>query len=183
MNITTKDRTELRSYFKRNCIPTEEHFKELIDGMLNQKDDGIVKIPDNPLCIEAVGEGDSKDILHFYQNFNGSAPDWKFNFKSNDGKLGFSISDGGGDSRLFIDKNTGYIGIGTTNPEYKLEVDGTIKATKLKIGNTEIEEQHLQTLKKLAEDNLKVWPSNKKHEQYPDSSDSTSNIERKWMGL
>lgn len=134
MDMTTKkDRAKLKSYFEKNCKPTETQFAELIDGMLNQKDDGIVKLPNNPLRIEAVDGGNSKDILHFYQRFDDQTPDWKLHLKSNDGELGFNISEGKGDSRLFIEKDTGNIGIGTTVPKQTLEVNGIIKASKLHI--------------------------------------------------
>jgi len=107
MNIPTKNRAELKSYFVKNSIPTESNFAELIEGMLNQKDDGIVKLPDNPLCIEAAGnETSSKNVLKFYRNFEESNPDWIFNLNPRSdpddpdtAKLGFNISDGGGNSQ------------------------------------------------------------------------------------
>ena len=49
MDVNTRNRAELKSYYVKNSIPTESNFAELIDGMLNQKDDGIVKLPGNPL--------------------------------------------------------------------------------------------------------------------------------------
>ncbi|MCP4699274.1 MAG: hypothetical protein GY862_20865 [Gammaproteobacteria bacterium] len=132
MEISTRNRTELKSYFVKNSIPTESNFAELIDGMLNPKDDGIVKLPDNPLCIEAAGDGgSSKNALSFYRKFSSEEPkpDWIFNLNprsdpndSNTVKSGFNISDGEGNSRLFIDKKTGNIGIGTTEPAAKLDI-------------------------------------------------------------
>ena len=106
MEITTRNRTELKAYFVKNAIPTEGQFAELIDGMLNLKEDGIVKLPNNPLCIKAVEDEDSsKNILHFYQDFEASKPNWIFNLDPNndENKLGFNISDGEGNSRLFIE--------------------------------------------------------------------------------
>ena len=47
-----KNRSELKTFFKTNAIPTEGNFADLIDAMLNQKDDGLVKLPNDPLCIE-----------------------------------------------------------------------------------------------------------------------------------
>ena len=52
MELTTRDRTELKSYFVKNAIPTESNFSDFVDAVLNQKDDGIVKPPGNPLSIE-----------------------------------------------------------------------------------------------------------------------------------
>ena len=36
MDVTTRNRTDLKSYFVKNSVPTESNFAELIDGMLNQ---------------------------------------------------------------------------------------------------------------------------------------------------
>lgn len=138
MVTETRSRDELKAYFVKNSIPTENNFSELIDGMLNLNDDGIVKLPGNPLRIEAVGDETSfKKVFHFYRNSGESKPDWVFNLNPRSdptdpstAQLGFNISDGDGNNRLFIDHNTGNVGIGTISPTQKLEVNGTIKATQ-----------------------------------------------------
>lgn len=133
MDVNTRNRAQLKSYFVKNSIPTESNFAELIDGMLNQKDDGVVKLPGNPLTIEAAGDSASeKKALMLYQSFGDANPAWSLslNPRSNPqdpgtAKLGLNISDGEGNSRLFIDRNTGNIGIGTVAPgNYKLSVQG-----------------------------------------------------------
>lgn len=121
MEINKRNRTELKSYFVRNAIPTESNFAELVDAMLNQKDDGIVKMAGDPLSIEAAGGDTSKKVINFYQNFTDPKPNWVLSLNPGD-KPGFNISDGEGNSRLFIDQNTGNVGIGTTNPTDKLVV-------------------------------------------------------------
>ena len=67
MNIETRNRDELRAYFVKNAIPTESNFRELIEAGLNQKDDGIAKLPDKPLSIEASGS--QKEAINFYESF------------------------------------------------------------------------------------------------------------------
>ena len=47
-----KQRRTLKDYFKSNDIPTQAQFGELIDSLLNQRDDGLVKETDGPLCIK-----------------------------------------------------------------------------------------------------------------------------------
>ena len=42
MEIKKLDRKALKSFFVKNAIPTEGNFKDLIDGMINAKDDGTV---------------------------------------------------------------------------------------------------------------------------------------------
>nr|VFK08724.1 MAG: hypothetical protein BECKLPF1236B_GA0070989_100411 [Candidatus Kentron sp. LPFa] len=132
MNITTRDRSALKSYFVSNSIPTEENFQDLIDGMLNLKDDGLVKNPGDPLGIEAAGNvASQKKFLNLYNSFSDPNPDWilSLNPRTDPGdgnsekKSGFSINDGTSNaSRLFIEKATGKVGIGTVTPRKQLHV-------------------------------------------------------------
>ena len=130
------DRETLKSYFKSGAIPTESNFSDLIDGILNQSDDHIIKRPGEPLSIAADGDSMSlKILINFYQNLADLQPTlqptWMLNLnprsKANDpttAKAGFGISDGQGTSRLFIDAATGKLGVGTTSPQAGLEVNG-----------------------------------------------------------
>lgn len=132
MDIDKKDRSTLKSYFRKNSIPTESNFADLIDGMLNQKDDGIVKLPGDPLSIAAAGDAAGpQKVINFYGNLAEANPVWmlQLNPRSDQNKpetsqTGFSISDGQGVSRLFIDKSTGNVGIGTIHPQAKLDIEG-----------------------------------------------------------
>ncbi len=68
MDIAKKSRTELKNFFVKNAIPTESNFADLIDAMLNQKEDGIAKPAGNPLCIEATGDaGSLRKAINFYR--------------------------------------------------------------------------------------------------------------------
>jgi hypothetical protein len=133
MEITARSRTDLKSYFRKNSIPTESQFAELINGMLNQKEDGLVKLLNDPLSLQAVGDNASdQPLLHFYRNFQDPSPAWKLTLNprsdpnnAESARAGLNISDGDGQSRLFIDLRTGNVGIGTTNPEAKLDVYAT----------------------------------------------------------
>ena len=124
------NREHLKGYFKPYCAPTESHFAELIDGMLNFEDDGFFKSTDG-LSIKAVGNASNpQTLLNFYDNTGSQNPVWKLQLNPASVqpaaavKPGFSISDGQGPvgSRLFIDKTNGYIGIGTGSPEGKLDI-------------------------------------------------------------
>ena len=125
MEIPTRNRSDLKSYFVKNAIPTEGQFAELIDGMINQQDDGLVKLPGDPLSIEAAGdESSEKKAIRFYQHRDDDRPAWVLSLSPNrdPGRSGLSIGDGGGTSRLFIDQTTGHVGIGTTAPDDRLVV-------------------------------------------------------------
>ena len=133
MDINKKNRTDLKLYFVKNAIPTESNFADLIDAMLNQKEDGIAKPAGNPLSIEATGDATSlRKAINFYENFGDLNPAWAVSLNPRvtpgdptTAKPGFAISDPTGVNRLFIDKTTGNVGIGTIVPQAVLHVEGS----------------------------------------------------------
>jgi hypothetical protein len=144
MNIddSKKSRAVLKSYFVKNAIPTEQQFAQVMDGMLNQRDDGLVKVAGDPLSIEAAGDDTSfKKALNFYNRLTDNDPAWTLSLRPRSnkadpqtGRAGFSINDAAGNSRLAVDAATGRVGIGTVTPSEQLEVSGRIKAGPLAIG-------------------------------------------------
>lgn len=52
-------RKTLREFFKAGQLPTEEHFGDLIDSMLNMKDEGFRKSPGNGLEVAAAAGQDA----------------------------------------------------------------------------------------------------------------------------
>jgi hypothetical protein len=117
-----KPRATLKDYFKRGKIPKESDFADLIDSMLVQDEDSVFKTPNGPLSIKATGA--EEGLIDFYDGQNGSTPTWRLMQKSGD-KVGLSIGDGASaDSRLFIESGTGRVGIGTSSPGAKLDVNG-----------------------------------------------------------
>lgn len=126
MNIDTKKkRDELKAHFNTGDIPTEQHFAELIDGMINQRDDGLVKQAGNPLALEAAGDTD-RQILHLYKSFVDANPEWSLRLNPDDAgtpRPGLSIHDATGASRLFVDAETGRIELGVgMDPDVKKEL-------------------------------------------------------------
>jgi len=133
MDIKKSDRTSLKSYFVKNAVPTASNFADLIDGVINQKEDGIAKLAGEPLSLQADGNDTSqKKVMNFYKNFADPKPAWSLCLNprvdpNNPGtaKPGWSVGDADGNSKLFIDQTSGNVGIGTVDPGgYKLNVQG-----------------------------------------------------------
>jgi len=130
MEIKKRNRAELKSYFVKNAIPTENNFADLIDATLIQASDGVAKPAGDPLSVEAVGDNTSRrQLLNFYDSFSDSGPLYSIELnprsdpdKPATGKPGLSISDGAGYSRIFIQSQTGHVGIGTNAPTHTFHV-------------------------------------------------------------
>jgi hypothetical protein len=123
------DRSALKNFFKKNDMPTSGNFGDLIDGMLNQRDDGVAKLAGQPLSVQA--DGDLKKVLDFYKTFSDAKATWSLSLNprttQNDpgtARVGLSVSDGDGASKLFIDQASGNVGISTTSPAQRLHVAG-----------------------------------------------------------
>ena len=140
---TTATRAQLTQYFAKRCIPTQSNFTDLINGMLNQADDGIVKSAGNPLSIAAAGDATtSQRVLNLYASLSDNNPAWTLQLKPRSdpsdpttAHSGFSISDATGTSRLFIDAGTYNVGIGTNTPQALLDINGGANVgTSLNVG-------------------------------------------------
>lgn len=133
--MTTKNRTDLKSYFVKNAIPTEGNFADLIDSQLNQAQDGVFK-PDSDALTVVAAPGDQKRVLRLFASYPAANPDWMISLNpvqdpataGSAGKLGFGITDGTGKTRLFIDAATGQIGVGTNTPQVAVDVTGVVQA-------------------------------------------------------
>lgn len=129
--MAIKNRAELKSYFVKNAIPTEENFADLIDSQLNQAQDGVFKREREPLSVVAA-PGDQKRVLWLYSNSKAAQPDWMISLNpaqdpanAATSKPGFGITDGAGQTRLFVDAG-GRVGVGTNAPESTLDVAGGV---------------------------------------------------------
>jgi hypothetical protein len=133
--MATKNRSDLKSYFVKNAIPTEGNFADLIDSQLNQTQDGVFK-PDGDALTVVAAPGDQKRVLRLYASYPAANPDWMISLNpaqdpanaATTSKPGFGITDGTGKPRLFVDVATGQIGVGTNAPQVALDVVGTAQA-------------------------------------------------------
>ncbi|HEX8111940.1 MAG TPA: tail fiber domain-containing protein [Kofleriaceae bacterium] len=132
--MTIKNRTDLKSYFVKNAIPTEGNFADLIDSQLNQSQDGVFK-PDGEALSVVAATGDQKRALRLYASYPAPNPDWMIALNpaqdpatAGTSRAGLGVTDGAGRTRLFIDAATGRIGVGTNNPQVALDVVGGVQA-------------------------------------------------------
>jgi hypothetical protein len=123
---TSKSRQELRSRFVRNAIPTEADFAELIAASLNQADDGVLKLPDQPLGL--VRQKPEQPVLRFFADPAAEGSVWQVQLGSGD-KPGFGLAAADGKLALFVDGATGNVGIGVgaKKPEAALHIAGNLK--------------------------------------------------------
>jgi len=116
---TSKSRQELRSRFVRNAIPTETDFADLIAASLNQADDGVLKLPDQPLGL--VRQKPDQPVLRFFADPAAEGSAWQLQLGAGD-KPGFGLAAADGKLALFVDGATGNVGIGTDSLAAKLHI-------------------------------------------------------------
>ncbi len=121
--MANKNRAILKNYFLKGAIPKESHFHDFIDSTINQNDDGLVKKESEALKIRA--DGPNEEVLGFFKNIDTLKPIWSLGLKAKDGNEGLNIMEEEGKSRLFIEKG-GNVGVGTTAPRTRLDVDGFV---------------------------------------------------------
>src|SRR4051812_9348850 len=118
--MAIKNRTDLKSFFVKNAIPTEGNFADLIDSTLNQSADGIFKPEGEALSVVAAAS-QQKRALRLYADYPAANPDWMINLNpaqdpatpNATSRPGLGFADGTGNTRLFIDAAGGKVGIGT----------------------------------------------------------------------
>jgi hypothetical protein len=118
--IQKRKRKELYDKFRQGAIPSGADLADLIRSQLNLLDDGIdvSEDPKDPVVLRAHGE--EENILDF------SDPDgrkrWRISGRSEDGsKEGLNIK-ADDRSKIYIERETGNVGINTDQPIAKLHI-------------------------------------------------------------
>jgi hypothetical protein len=117
---TTKTRQALKARFVRGAMPTEADFSDLIDACLCKTDDGVIKLPNEPLSL--VRQQPDQPLLRFFEDPAAAGSAWQIHLSA-EGKPGFAVANQEGKPTLFLDKATGHVGIGTTTPGARLTVE------------------------------------------------------------
>ena len=119
--MSLQNRDTLKSFFRKGQMPSERHFNDLIDSMINKVDDGLSKNLDDGLTLSPIGS--SKKLMSFFKSIEDKSPAWSIEIDS--GTANLDINNNRGESIVSL-KNDGRVGINNNDPEYELEVDGTV---------------------------------------------------------
>lgn len=133
-------RQSLYSFFETGDIPTQEEFADLIDSYIHREEDGVfiykledtikrfgVGIAQPPYRLGVAAEGETQKLISLHDDEG--VHKWSVNMDPfvSDSK-GFNLAQetaNGSESRLFIDQNSGNIGLGSFDPEEKLQLEGS----------------------------------------------------------
>jgi hypothetical protein len=139
-NIT--DRKQLKSFFKKGNLPSESAFEKLIDSTFNIAEDKL-DINEDGIMIYPSDNGKEK-LLSFFEDKDDSEATWTlFVSKKKDGGIYIqktaeqeqkSSQDETAEPAVFIQKNEGNVGLGTSSPGQKLDVKGFV-ASEGRVGN------------------------------------------------
>lgn len=119
--MTRRNRKTLKNFFQKGQMPTEEHFSDLIDSMVNIVDEGISKSINHGLEISSIG--DSTKLISFYKDIEDNEPDWSIDADKESAHLSINNSK---DKSILTLQEEGHVGIGTNQPRTALEVNGVV---------------------------------------------------------
>ncbi len=127
--MTRRNRETLKNYFRNGQLPTQEHFEDLIDSMLNMSDEGFVKSVENGEEIYAPVGHDT--LLSFYRDQQPQQALWRMALKQSKERdqLMFHAPQGQENKTPLLSLDARQrLGVGTAEPEDTLDVRGTLAA-------------------------------------------------------
>ncbi|TAE50569.1 MAG: adhesin [Cytophagia bacterium] len=119
--MSLQNRNTLKNFFRKGQMPSEVHFTDLIDSVVNKVDDGLTKTLDDGLMLSPMGA--SKKLLSFFKSIEDKNPAWSVEIDSGNANLDFNNHLGESVLSLQIDGN---VGVQTRTPQYELDVNGFI---------------------------------------------------------
>lgn len=129
--IEKRKREELYDKFRQGAVPSGADFADLIRSQLNLLDDGIdiSEDPEDPICFRA--HGSKENLLDFSDQDNRRR--WRISGRCEDeSKEGFNIK-ADENSKLYIERESGNVGLSIDQPTAKLHIVQTSAADALRI--------------------------------------------------
>lgn len=127
--MALRNRETLINYFKKGELPKEGHFEDLIESVVNIIDDGISVSIKEGLKITPLGE--LGNLISFYKEIEDENPQWSLILDKKNNVLSVNDFNNG---KIVSFTGDGNVGIGTEEPEYKLDVSGIV-SMEGRIGN------------------------------------------------
>jgi len=131
--MTERNRETLKNYFSAGKLPSSEHFVDLVDSMLNMKDEGFRKSPKHGLELASRVGNDA--LLSFFKD-RSAEPQWSV-AQGGDGQQLIIQAGNAQDGRsrtplLTLDRSAG-LGVLQRDPQHALHVQGTV-ASSARVG-------------------------------------------------
>lgn len=111
-----RNRKTLKNYFSRGKMPTQEHFADLIDSMLNIVDEGLDKSAEKGVAFAPLDE--KGRVAGIYKEISEEDPLWSVEVEKKTGNISFKQLEN--EETLTLDQK-GRVGIGQKAPQYQLE--------------------------------------------------------------
>lgn len=128
--MAVQNRETLREYFRNGNLPTEESFSDLIDSVVNIRNDGISRSHENGFSIVSTGNNDR--LLSFFKEDDERNPVWTLDLNNSEDYLRLESQD----TNQIKNKNTFivitpscYVGIKNSTPACELDVNGTLRSS------------------------------------------------------
>ena len=119
--MTLLTRSTLKNLFTRGSVPTEVNFADFIDSTVNKVDDGFSKSAEFGFMLAPQGE--NRKLMSFFESIRDPEAAFSISLNPTRAAKGLSFDDKEHESILFF-KDTGEVGVGTTSPKFRLEVNG-----------------------------------------------------------
>lgn len=126
--MSKKNRDTLKNFFQKGALPSEEHFRDLIDSSLNMIDEGFSRSPTNG--VEITPHGDHDTLISFFQGRDPVRPTWSVSHDRDKDKLLFNPrkdDDTTPSPSLTLDPE-GRVGVNNKDPEWDLDVRGVVRS-------------------------------------------------------
>jgi len=130
--MTRRSRSTLKNFFRHGALPSANQFADFIDSTVNQVEDGFDKTAKEGIKISSRGECDS--LISFFRESAfredyADQPVWTISYDGKEDKLLFKKVGQAEDAPPVLSLSPkGKVGINRKDPEYALDVSGTVSS-------------------------------------------------------